>query len=178
MRIASFLAVLSSNMQLMQLARDGNHLEVLFRLVRGVIHMAAKSENARPDDGASGAKRDALFPEGAPAAAAGYSPGIMAEGRRVVFVSGQGPDDLKADMETQLRQTFARIGLVLQAAGAGFQHVVMIRAYFVHLNRDLGVFRKVRKEFLIEPFPAATALGVTELAVAGLEIEIEAVAIL
>src|SRR5215831_5422517 len=86
-----------------------------------------------------------LFPEGAPAAAPGYSPGIAAEGRRVVFVSGQGPQDLKADIETQVRQTFDRIGLVLKAGGASFADVVMMRAYFVHLQRDLAAYRKVRR---------------------------------
>jgi enamine deaminase RidA (YjgF/YER057c/UK114 family) len=118
-----------------------------------------------------------LFPDGAPAAAPGYSPGIVAEGRRVVFISGQGPKDLGADTETQVRQAFDHIGLVLKAAGASFGDVVMIRAYFLHLHRDLSAYRKVRMEYLKEPYPASTAVGVTELAVAGLEIEIEAVAI-
>jgi enamine deaminase RidA (YjgF/YER057c/UK114 family) len=97
---------------------------------------------------------------------------------RVVFVSGQGPNDLKADMETQIRQTFDRIGLVLNAAGADFSNVVMLRAYFVHLVRDLPVYRKVRMDYLKEPYPASTAVGTTELAIPGLEIEIEAVALL
>jgi enamine deaminase RidA (YjgF/YER057c/UK114 family) len=118
-----------------------------------------------------------LHPEGAPAAASGYSPGIRAEGQRVIFVSGQGPSDLKADMETQIRQTFDRIGLVLKAGGASFRDVVMMRAYFVHLARDLPAYRKVRKDYLSEPYPASTAVGVTELAIPGLEVEIEAIAI-
>src|SRR5262245_53281655 len=113
---------------------------------------------------ASGAEPDrstikGLFPARAPAAASGYSPGIVAQGRRVVFVSGQGPADLKADMETQLRQTLDRVGAVLKAAGASFKDVVMIRAYFVHLARDLPVYRKVRKDYLREPYPAATSVG-------------------
>jgi enamine deaminase RidA (YjgF/YER057c/UK114 family) len=119
-----------------------------------------------------------LSPAGAPAAAPGYSPGVLAEGRRVVFVSGQGPKDLTADMETQIRQTFDRIGLVLKEAGASFKDVAMVRAYFVHLKRDLPAYRKVRTDYLVKPYPAATAVGVTELAVPGLEVEIEAVAIL
>jgi enamine deaminase RidA (YjgF/YER057c/UK114 family) len=119
-----------------------------------------------------------LFPEGAPAAAPGYSPGIAVEGRRVVLVSGQGPRDFHADMETQIRQTFDRIGLVLKAGGASFHDVVMIRAYFVNIARDLPVYRKVRKDYLTEPYPASTALGVTALAVPELLVEIEAVAIL
>jgi enamine deaminase RidA (YjgF/YER057c/UK114 family) len=131
---------------------------------------------AAADDEPRGKVRG-LFPAGAPAAASGYSPGIAAEGRRVVFVSGQGPKDRGADMETQVRQTFDKIGLVLKEAGASFADVVMIRAYFVHLQRDLAAYRKVRRDYLKEPYPASTAVGVTELAVAGLEIEIEAIAI-
>lgn len=125
----------------------------------------------------SKANIQALFPPGAPAAAPGYSPGIVASGGRVVFVSGQGPEDLTADMETQLRQTMDRIGIVLKAAGATFKDVVMIRAYFVHIKRDLPIYRKVRLDYLSEPFPAATAVATPELAIDGLEIEIEAVAI-
>jgi enamine deaminase RidA (YjgF/YER057c/UK114 family) len=120
----------------------------------------------------------ALSPRDAPAAAKGYSPGVVAEGGRVVFVSGQGPADLRADKEVQIRQTFDRIGAVLKAAGASFKDVVMMRAYFVHLARDLPIYRKVRTDYLREPYPASTAVGVTELAVPGLEVEIEAVAVL
>jgi enamine deaminase RidA (YjgF/YER057c/UK114 family) len=123
------------------------------------------------------AKLQELSPKDAPAAAPGYSPGILAEGRRVVFVSGQGPKDLKADMETQIRQTFDRIGAVLKEAGASFQNVALLRAYFVHLKRDLPIYRKVRMDYLVRPYPASTAVGVPELAIPGLEVEIEAVAI-
>ena len=126
---------------------------------------------------AAGAGLQPLFPPGAPAAASGYSPGIQAHGQRIVMVSGQGPEDLDADMETQVRQTFERVRLVLEAGGASFENVVMIRPYFVHLLRDLPAYRKVRLEFLKEPYPASTAVGVTELAIPGLEIEIEAVAV-
>ena len=132
---------------------------------------------AADDEKSSGARIQGLYPPEVPAAAAGYSPGIRAEGQRVVFVSGQGPKDLKADVETQIRQTFDRIGLVLKAGGAGFRNVVMMRAYFVHLGRDLPVYRKVRKDYLSEPYPASTSVGVAELAAEGLEVEIEAIAI-
>jgi enamine deaminase RidA (YjgF/YER057c/UK114 family) len=138
---------------------------------------ALPGEPAIAGDQSSESQLKGLFPPGAPAAAAGYSPGIAATGKRIVLVSGQGPADLKADMEMQMRQTFDRIGLVLNAGGASFRNVVMLRAYFVHLSRDLPAYRKVRKEYLVEPYPASTAVGVTELAIEGLEIEIEAIAI-
>jgi enamine deaminase RidA (YjgF/YER057c/UK114 family) len=140
--------------------------------------LGALAPGAEAGDEKPTARLQGLQPAGAPAAAPGYSPGIRAEGHRVIFVSGQGPSDLKADMETQIRQTFDHIGLVLKAGGGSFRDVVMLRAYFVHLARDLPVYRKVRRDYLSEPYPASTAVGVTELAIPGLEVEIEAVAIL
>ena len=124
------------------------------------------------------ANRTGLHPDGAPAADVGYSPGILGEGQHIVCVSGQGPKDVNADMETQMRQTFDRIGRVLEAAGASFENVVLLRSFFVHLARDLPVYRKVRLDYLKKPYPASTAVGTTELAIPGLEIEIEALAII
>ncbi len=57
-------------------------------------------------------------------------------------------------------------------------NVLMLRSYFVQLSRDLPIYCKVRKEFLVKPYPASTAVGVTELAIPELEIEIEAIAVL
>jgi enamine deaminase RidA (YjgF/YER057c/UK114 family) len=141
--------------------------------------LAGLSPPTAPAEGAQhpAAKRTGLFPDGAPSADVGYSPGILAEGQQLVFVSGQGPGDLDADMETQIRQTFDRIALVLRSSGASFENVVILRSYFVHLLRDLPVYRKVRKDYLVKPYPASTAVGTPELAIPGLEIEIEAVAV-
>jgi enamine deaminase RidA (YjgF/YER057c/UK114 family) len=123
-------------------------------------------------------QRKALHPDGAPAADSGYSPAILAKGQQLLFVSGQGPKDYNVDMETQIRQTFDRIGILLKAAGASFADVVIVRSYWVHLKRDLPIFRQVRKDYLVEPYPASTAVGTTELAIPGLELEIEVVAVL
>ena len=95
----------------------------------------------------------------------------------MVFVSGQGPRDLAADMETQMRQTFERIGEVLAAGGATFSNVVMMRAYFVHVARDLPIYRKVRRDYLVKPYPASTSVGSPLLAIPNLEIEFEAIAV-
>jgi enamine deaminase RidA (YjgF/YER057c/UK114 family) len=124
------------------------------------------------------AKIKGLNPHDAPAADVGYTPGILAEGQRLVFISGQGPRDYNADMETQFRQTFERIKVILEQAGGSMRNLVILRAYFVHFNRDLPVYRKVRKEYLFQPYPASTAVGVTELAPPGNQIEIEGVAVL
>ena len=126
----------------------------------------------------STALRTGLRPAGAPSADVGYSPAILASGQKTLYISGQGPKDLNADMETQIRQTFDRIGLLLEAGGATFANVVIIRSYWVHMLRDLPIFRKVRQDYLVKPYPASTAVGTPELAIPGLELEIEAVAVL
>jgi len=81
-------------------------------------------------------------------------------------------------MTTQIRQTFEQIKAILADAGGTIQNVVMLRSYFLNMARDLPAFREVRQEFLVEPYPAATVVGVTELAVPGLQVEIEAIAVL
>ena len=50
------------------------------------------------------------------------------------------------------------------------------RNSYVHLRRDLPIYRRVRTDYLVKPYPASTAVGVTELAVPDLEVEIEACA--
>ncbi len=134
------------------------------------------AEEAAPDSQPA-PHRQALRPAGAPSADIGYSPAILASGRQTLYISGQGPKDLDADMETQIRQTFDRIGLLLEAGGATFANVVVVRSYWVHLLRDLPMLRKVRQDYLVKPYPASTAVGTPELAIPGLELEIEAVAV-
>lgn len=153
-------------------------------LTAALLGMATGLPTSAPAAGEPGtnAPRNAMIkglnPADAPAADVGYTPGILAQGQRLVFVSGQGPRDYQADMETQFRQTFERIRSILEQAGGSMRNIVILRAYFVHFSRDLPVYRKVRKEYLAMPYPASTAVGVTELAPSGNVIEIEAMAVL
>lgn len=135
------------------------------------------NEIARADDAPASAKRQGLHPEGAPAADAGYSPAILAQGKKILSISGQGAPDTKADIETQIRQTLDKIGLILKSAGASYANVVMVRHYWLHLQRDLPIFRKIRREYYVEPYPASTGIGVTELASPDLQFEIEVLAV-
>ena len=107
-----------------------------------------------------------------------YSSAILAEGTKVLYISGQVPDDLDAGPDVQIRQTLESMGKILETAGASFKNVVMMRSYFLNMERDLETFRKIRREFLAEPYPASTAIGVTELALKGQQFEVEATAIL
>jgi 2-iminobutanoate/2-iminopropanoate deaminase len=134
---------------------------------------------AKADDApVASAKRQALHAEGAPAADIGYSPAILAEGKKLLMISGQGPKDHAADIETQIRQTLDKIGLLLKSAGGSWANVIMVRHYWLHLQRDLPIFRKVRLDYFVKPYPASTGIGVTELASPDLQMEIEVVAML
>jgi enamine deaminase RidA (YjgF/YER057c/UK114 family) len=126
----------------------------------------------------SKARLTGLSPAEAPAADSGYTPGILVEGGKLIFVSGQGPRDRTTNMEDQMRQTLEAIGKVLEAGGASMKDIVSLRCYFVNIARDLPIYRKVRKEYLSKPYPAATAVGVAALSMPDLQIEIEAVAVL
>jgi len=151
----------------------------LLGLAAGIPAIAKAAEDSKTNTSRSqSAKIKGLNPPDAPPADVGYTPGILAQGQRLVFISGQGPRDYNADMETQFRQTFERIKVILEQAGGSMRSIVILRAYFVHFSRDLPVYRKVRKEYLVKPYPASTAVGVTELAPSGNQIEIEAVAVL
>lgn len=134
---------------------------------------------AKADDApATSVKRQALHPDGVPTADIGYSPAILAEGKKLLMISGQGPKDHTADIETQIRQTLDKIGLLLKTAGGSWANVVMVRHYWLHLQRDLPIFRKIRRDYFVEPYPASTGIGVTELASPDLQMEIEVVAVL
>jgi enamine deaminase RidA (YjgF/YER057c/UK114 family) len=133
---------------------------------------------AKADGTSNGVRLHAISAEGAPAADIGYSPAILAEGKKLLMISGQGPKDHTADIETQIRQTLDKIGLLLKSAGGSWANVLMVRHYWLHLQRDLPIFRKVRREYFVEPYPASTGIGVSELASADLQMEIEVIALL
>jgi enamine deaminase RidA (YjgF/YER057c/UK114 family) len=80
------------------------------------------------------------------------------------------------DPETQFTQAFESLSAVLKAAGASFADVVEMTTFHVDLRKNLGKFMKVKDKYLREPFPAWTAIGITELAFAGGLVEIKVIA--
>ena len=101
----------------------------------------------------------------------------------VVFLAGQGPVSADGevvgdgDFEAQARQTFANIATVLEQAGASLDSVVKLTVYLTDMAtlRDYG---RLRAELMLGPPPASTAIQVGALALPGMMIEIEAVAVL
>jgi enamine deaminase RidA (YjgF/YER057c/UK114 family) len=70
---------------------------------------------------------------------------------------------LSADAVEQIRQTFANIADTLAAVGCTWSDVEEITAYHVGLRDQGDLVLEVAAEFLSKPFPAWSAVGVTEL---------------
>ncbi len=98
----------------------------------------------------------------------------------LVLCSGQigSNDDGKVpeSAEDEFRNAWNSVGRVLQAAELGFEHIIEYTSYHVNLNDHVRTFMKVRDEFLSEPWPAWTAIGITELALPGARVEIRVTA--
>jgi enamine deaminase RidA (YjgF/YER057c/UK114 family) len=98
-----------------------------------------------------------------------------------VFVSGQVGIDaaFKAagGIENQTRLAFQNLKRVLAEAGASLNDIVELVTYHTSLKEMKG-FAKVKNEFITESFPAWTAVGVTELVMPDLLVEIRATALI
>lgn len=76
----------------------------------------------------------------------------------------------------EFRLAWQGVGQVLEEAGLNYDNIVEYTTFHVGLNTHLADFMKVRDEFLSEPWPAWSAIGVTELAVRGGRVEIRVIA--
>ena len=98
---------------------------------------------------------------------------------RVTGHTGETADGVfSADPESQIRQVFRNIALTLAEAGASWTDVVEINSYHVGLVAQSEALIRIAAEFLRDPYPAWTAVGVTELIIAEALVEISCVALL
>lgn len=89
---------------------------------------------------------------------------------------GSGANGVPESAEEEFRNAWQSVGKVLQAAQLDYSDIVEITSYHVGLRAHLATFMKVKDEFVQEPYPAWTAIGVSELAVEGARVEIRVVA--
>ena len=111
-----------------------------------------------------------LMIAGAPTPVAPFSHAVEVDGW--VFLTGQMPTDpndddapLPAGIEAQTRRVMENLLLVLNGAGLAVEHVVAVRAFLTHFERDYGAMNDVYRSYF-EPgrLPARTCVGVTALA--------------
>lgn len=114
-----------------------------------------------------------------------YTQVVLATGSKLVFVSGQEPEDINGnlvghgDLAAQARQVYANLGRALAAAGAGPKQVARITVYVVNYERDecLPIIEEARKTLFGDHKPADVVLGVASLS-PGYLIEVDAIAVI
>ena len=114
-----------------------------------------------------------------------YSQVVVATGSKLVFVSGQEPEDINGklvgngDLAAQARQVFRNLGLALAAAGARPEQVTKITIYVVNYKRDecLPIIEEARKTLFGDHKAADVVVGVASLSPDYL-IEVDAIAVI
>ena len=97
----------------------------------------------------------------------------------LLFVSGIAPLDgagklAPGDVVAQARQVFVNLEKALRAAGTDFGDVLKVTVFLTDVA-DRSKINPVRQQYFGKAKPASTLIGVKELAVPGMKIEIEAV---
>src|SRR5262245_42922001 len=93
-----------------------------------------------------------------------------------VFLSGitgvRADLTVAADPETQFRDAFEFAKEHLSAASLTFDDVVEMTTYHVDLRDHLAAFMRVKDDYVSAPYPAWTAIGVSQLITEGTIVEI------
>ena len=112
-----------------------------------------------------------------------FSPGVIAEGGRTVWVAGQTATrdnqgaDISNNFEAQVRQVFSQIDQILKRAGGSLANVVSMTV-FIKESRYGDRFVEMRKDmFHNGNYPGSALITVTNFARPGIEIEIQAIGV-
>ncbi len=119
-----------------------------------------------------------LNPPGSPPAIGPFSQGVITQGR-LLFVSGQGPQDpatgaiVNATFAEETAMTLANVQRVLEAADADWSCVVRVQVYLRDAAR-FAEFNAIYAEVLGAARPARTTI-ICEL-LAGIQVEVDCIA--
>jgi len=123
--------------------------------------------------------------DGLPKTMGPYSQCVAGEGRRMVFISGQVPEDSQGnlvgagDIGAQTRQVLANIKLAVEAAGGNISDICKITILIVVLDDTAyEAVAREREKFFGGNYPSSTLMEVSRLASPGWLIEIEAYAVI
>lgn len=108
--------------------------------------------------------------DAAPTPVAPFSHAVESEG--LVFLTGQMPTDpdddskpLPKGVEAQTRRVMDNLVIVLEGLGLGLEHVLQVRAYITHFERDYAAMNEAYASYFPpDRRPARTCIGVTGLA--------------
>jgi len=120
-----------------------------------------------------------VFTDAAPAAVGPYSQAIVASGGKTVYLSGQiGLEPATGELvsenfEGQVRQAFANLEAVVQAAGGSLDDIVKLNLFLTDLSKFASA-NAIMAELIPQPFPARSTIGVASLP-KGAQFEVEAI---
>ena len=114
-----------------------------------------------------------------------YTQVVVATGSKLVFVSGQEPEDIHGklvghgDLSAQARHVFGNLGRALAAAGARPEQVTKITVYVVNYNRDeyWPIIAEAQIALFGDHKPANVVVGIATLS-PGYLIEVDAIAVI
>jgi len=124
--------------------------------------------------------KQTVQPQSLSTPASAYSPGLQVEAQRLVFTSGQVPEDAEGnlvgegDFEAQARQVFANIRAIMQQAGGDLSNVVKLTVFLTDMA-NFPTYSKIRGELLSKPYPVSTLVQVSSLVLPEWMIEVEAI---
>ena len=78
--------------------------------------------------------------------------------------------------EEEFRNAWASLGDTLTEAGVGYEDIIDTTIYMVDLQKNAVAMSKVKDEFIKEPYPASTWIGITELIIPGARAEVKVIA--
>jgi len=109
-----------------------------------------------------------------------YSPGIKVG--NTIYISGQGPAPGTKDITQQTKTTLENIKKIIEAAGGTISDIVKTTVFL----KNIQDFRKMNKAYesffnengVSETFPARTTIEISNLPLATMLIEIDAIAVI
>ena len=114
----------------------------------------------------------------------GFSQAWRVDGAQsVVHVSGQAAISPEGelvgdgDFEAQTRQVFENLRTVLDDAGASLEAITKITVFLTDMG-NLRDFGRIKAGYITGPQPASTAVEIRALALPGMMIEVEAIAVI
>ena len=112
-----------------------------------------------------------------------YSPAVVTEGGRIVWMAGQTATvdgdgkDISGNFEAQTRRVFTLMDETLRRAGGTLADLVTMTV-FIKEPRHGDRFVEMRKEYFPDgKFPGSALITVSNFARPGMEIEIQAIAV-
>jgi 2-iminobutanoate/2-iminopropanoate deaminase len=109
-----------------------------------------------------------------------YAQAVVLRGGDMMICSGQvafnADRDImcKGDLRGQTRQCFENLKTVITKAGASMTDIVHLTVYLTEM-REFPRLGEIARQYLGEPFPGMTLIGVKELAWPDLLVEIQAI---